>query len=114
MSEPTALTIISFSIMLAVLIISEKVRVNRVEVAVCQIVQELNKEEAYDPFTAVELPLVKDGFSRVGYRNFRCNAVEILSQQHIVKRTGTGKLYLKFRLRDERLQKVLGACDRAA
>jgi hypothetical protein len=112
MSEPTVLTIISFSIMVAVLVISEKVRANRVEAAVCQIVQELNKEEAYNPFTAVELPLVTDGFSRVGYRSFRCNAVEILSQQHIVKRTGTGKLYLKMPLKDERLQEVLGACNR--
>jgi hypothetical protein len=113
MSEPSALTIASFVILIATFVITEKVKGIRVGEAVCQIVQELNEAEAYDPFTAVELPSARIDFFRVGFRNFRPSAVDILTQRHIVARTGTGKLYLKMRAQDERVQRILGACAMA-
>jgi|PlaIllAssembly_1097288.scaffolds.fasta_scaffold319638_2 hypothetical protein len=110
MSEATTLTIICFLILMAIHMITEKVRVNRVREAVCQVLQELNQKEAYDPFTAVDLPLVDIRFLRLGYRDFRSNAVDILTRQHIVTTTGRGKLYLKLRSTDERLKRMSGTC----
>jgi hypothetical protein len=100
MSEPAILTIVCFVILSATLIISEKVRVSRVEEAACQIVQELRQVGAYDLFSAIELPQARGVRPRVGYRNFWPDAVPILVQQSIVRRTGAGKLYLRKRLGD--------------
>jgi hypothetical protein len=111
MSEAAALTLVSFIILLATRIVTQKVTVFRISETICRIVHELDQNQAYDLFTAVDLPQVQNGFTRVGYRNFRSSAVEILTQQGVVKKTGSGKLYLRSRLEDERVQRNLRACD---
>jgi hypothetical protein len=111
MSEPAILTIVCFVIVLATLIISEKVKVSRVEEAACQIVQELRKVGAYDLFSAIELPQARGARPRVGYRNFWSDAVPILVQQSIVRRTGAGKLYLRKRLGDDAACGLLSCCS---
>jgi hypothetical protein len=112
MSEPAVLTLISFVITVASFLVAEKASARRLEEAVCQIVQELEKEEAFDPFTAVELNAARIG-SRHMVRNFRPRAVEVLTRRHVVHRTGVGKLYLKVRLNDDRLRQIAGACASA-
>jgi hypothetical protein len=110
MSESAIVTIVCFIILLATLIISEKVRGNRVKKAVCLIVQELNKAGAHDLFTAVELPQLRMAFLHWGYRSSWSSAVEILSRQNAVRKTGSGKLFLRMRSKDERLQQLLETC----
>jgi len=110
MSEPSTLTLIGFIIMLAAHIIMKKVTVYHTYEAVCHVLQELDQNETYDPFTAVELPQAGKSFSHMDYRNFPPNAVKFLTKQGIVRKTGAGKLYFKYRLKDERVQKNLWTC----
>ena len=97
MSEPTELIVVSLIFLLCVYIPSHIVRVYRLRRAVREIVQELDENEAYGPIMAVELSQLRLVFTRVGHMLFLPNALEVLTQQGIVKRTGTGKYYLEAR-----------------
>ncbi|MCU0602424.1 MAG: hypothetical protein MUC33_07165 [Desulfobacterales bacterium] len=110
MSEPAVLTLISVVITVASVLVAEKVSARRLEETVCQIVQELEKEEAFDPFTAVELPAARIGFQLMFGRSSRPQALEMLTRRYVVRRTGAGKLYLKLRLNDDRVRRMAGAC----
>jgi hypothetical protein len=58
------------------------------------IIQDLERREAFDPDSAVELPFANANRFRVGLRDYRPKALESLVQGHIVGRTQDGKCYL--------------------
>jgi hypothetical protein len=60
----------------------------------CQFVQNLERQEAFDPGSAVELPYAKANYFRIGLRDYRPKALESLIRGAIVGRTEDGKYYL--------------------
>lgn len=62
-----------------------------------RIIKDLERQEAYDPGSAVELPFTKANYFRIGLRDYRPKALESLIQGAIVGRTEDGKHYLKER-----------------
>jgi hypothetical protein len=98
MSEPLTLTLISFVITLGSRVIARIVTASRIEEAARQVLRELDLNDAYNPFTAVDLHLDPRRRVRLVYRNFRPRAVDILTRDGVLKKTGTGKFYLRKRL----------------
>jgi len=58
------------------------------------IIQDLERREALDSASAVELPYAKTHYFRIGLRDYRPKALESLVQGGIVGRTENGKYYL--------------------
>jgi hypothetical protein len=57
------------------------------------IIQDLEKREAFDPGSAVELPYAKPHYLRIGLRDYRPKALASLVQGGIVVKTKNGKYY---------------------
>ena len=104
MSEPMTLTLISFIIAMATLVTGRKVMAARVQQAAREVLVELERNEAYGPFTAVDLGVDRVRPLRAWCRGFRPTAVDILAREGILKRTGAGKFYIRRRV-DGRLLK---------
>jgi hypothetical protein len=104
MSEPMTLTVISYLIAMATLVAGRKVTSARVQQAARDVIVELERLEAYGPFTAVDLGVDRLRPLRVWCRGFRPTAVDILAREGILKRTGAGKFYIRKRV-DGRLLK---------
>jgi hypothetical protein len=104
MSEPATLTVISFLIVMATLVTGRRVMAARIQQAARDVMLELERNEAYDPFTAIELGVDRVRPRRIWCRSFRPTAVDILAREGILKRTGAGKFYIRRRV-DGRLLK---------
>jgi hypothetical protein len=62
------------------------------------IIKDLERQEAFDPGSAAELPYAKQHYFRIGMRDYRPKALESLIQGGIIGRTESGKYYLKERI----------------
>jgi hypothetical protein len=102
MSE-TAQMILSIVALMAVYILSQLIVGYRISRAARVIIHDLDRQQAYDPITAVELPYAKRRFLRIGLRDFRPNAVEALIEVKVLSRTHAGKFYLKRRIETLRM-----------
>jgi hypothetical protein len=69
----------------------------RVKHACGRTIKDLERQQAFDEKSAVELPYAKSQFLRIGLRDFRPKAVESLIQGGIVGVTEEGKYFLKKR-----------------
>ena len=98
MSEPMTLTLISFVIAMATLVAGRRVMAARIQQAARDVLVELERNEAYGPFTAVDLGVERVRALPMGYRSFRPTAVDILAREGILKRTGAGKVYIRRRV----------------
>lgn len=72
----------------------------RIKGACTKTIKDLERQQAFDEKSAVELPYAKSQFLRIGLRDFRPKAVESLLQGGIVGVTGEGKYFLKKRTYD--------------
>ena len=70
---------------------------NRIRRTATLIMQDLERREAFDPGSAVDLPYAKPQYFRFGLRDYRPKALESLGQAGIIEKTETGKYYLKER-----------------
>jgi hypothetical protein len=66
----------------------------RIRNTAIRIIKDLERQEAFDPGFAVELPYAKANYFRIGLRDYRPKALESLIQGGIVGRTEDGKYYL--------------------
>ena len=62
------------------------------------IMQDLERREAFDPGSAVDLPYAKPQYFRFGLRDYRPKALQSLVQGGIIGKTETNKYYLKERV----------------
>ena len=58
------------------------------------IIKDLERREAFDPTTGVELPYAKPHYFRFGMRDYRPKALEALVQGGIVGKAENGRYYL--------------------
>jgi hypothetical protein len=72
----------------------------RIKSACAKTIKDLERQQAFDEKSAVELPYAKSQFLRIGLRDFRPKALESLLQGGIVEITGEGKYFLKKRSYD--------------
>ena len=92
---PEFVQIISGLLFLMVVYILTRIGVaRRIRHTAIRIIQDLERREAFDPNSAVELPFAKANRLRIGLRDYRPKALESLIQGHIVGRTQDGKCYL--------------------
>ena len=70
---------------------------NRIRRTATLIMQDLERREAFDPRSAVDLPYAKPQHFRFGLRDYRPKALESLLQGGIIGKTETDKYYLKER-----------------
>ena len=67
---------------------------HRIRRAATLIMQDLERREAFDPGSAVDLPYAKTQYFRFGLRDYRPKAMESLIQSGIIGKTETDKYYL--------------------
>ena len=58
------------------------------------IIRDLERQQAFDPFTAVDLPCAKHNPLRIGMRNYYAKAIEYMVNEGVVGKTGAGTYYL--------------------
>jgi len=61
------------------------------------IIRDLQRHEAVDPITAVDLPYTKQNPLRIGMRNYYAKAIEYMVNEGVAGKTGSGKYYLQVR-----------------
>ena len=67
---------------------------NRIRRTATLIMRDLERQEAFDPGSAVDLPYAKPQYFRFGLRDYRPKALESLMQSGIIGKTETDKCYL--------------------
>jgi len=75
----------------------------RVKRACLYIVKDLERRNALDHASAVELPYAKSEFFRMGLRDFRPKAVQGLVENGVLGMTEQGRFFLRKRLTDLQL-----------
>ena len=58
------------------------------------VIRDLERQEAFDPGSAVDLPYAKPQYFRFGLRDYRPKALESLIQAGVIGKTETDKYYL--------------------
>ena len=76
----------------------------RIKGACSAVIKDLERRNAFDEASAVELPYAKKNYFHIGLRDFRPKAVQSLLEGGVVGRTESGKFYLKVRPADLRIQ----------
>jgi len=95
---PELVQIILGIIFLAVVYILTRYGIaNRIRRTATLIMQDLERREAFDPGSAVDLPYGKPQYFRFGLRDYRPKALESLVQAGTIGKTETDKYYLKER-----------------
>ena len=87
--------IIGIILLAGAFILSRVVMGWRIRRACQQILKDLQGKDAFDPFTAVELPYARTRIFNIGLRDFRPKALVYLIQHEVVGLTESGKYYLK-------------------
>ena len=67
---------------------------NRIRRTATLIMRDLERQEAFDPGSAVELPYAKPQYFRFGLRDYRPKALDSLIQAGVIGKTETDKYYL--------------------
>ncbi|MBW2077484.1 MAG: hypothetical protein JRI71_08030 [Deltaproteobacteria bacterium] len=67
---------------------------HRIRRAATLVIKDLETRKAFDSGSAAQLPYAKQGYFRIGLRDYRPKALESLVQGGIVRRTENGKYYL--------------------
>lgn len=61
------------------------------------IIRDLQKHQALDPITAVELPYARHNPLRIGMRNYYAKAMEFMVNEGVVGKTTAEKYYLRIK-----------------
>jgi hypothetical protein len=96
MSE-TGRTLLLICVLIAVYIVTRKVHAWRIKRTYILIIKDLEREEAFDPVSAVELPYVRASLFRVGIRDYLPKSLEYLVASHVVGMTDNRKYFLNKR-----------------
>jgi len=96
MSE-TFQIVLGFLFLVAVFVLTRYIIVWKLRRASGYIVRDLEKQEALDPVTAVDLPYTKQDLLRIGMRNYHAKAIEFMVSEGVVGKTEGGKYYLRVR-----------------
>ena len=67
---------------------------HRIRHTAALVMQDLERQEAFDPGSAVDLPYAKPQYFRFGLRDYRPKALDSLIQAGIIEKTETDKYYL--------------------
>ena len=67
---------------------------HRIRHTAALVMQDLERQEAFDPGSAVDLPYAKPQYFRFGLRDYRPKALDSLIQAGIIEKTETEKYYL--------------------
>jgi hypothetical protein len=67
------------------------------------VVKDLERRNALDPASAVELPYAKKSYFHIGLRDFRPKAVQSLLEGGVVAKTADEKYYLRVKPQDIQL-----------
>ena len=94
MSE-TGRTLFAICILIGVYILTRKFHAWRMRQTYLSIVKDLEKNEALDPSSTIELPYAKKGMFRIGMRDYRPKAIQYMIANNIIGMTDRGKYYLK-------------------
>jgi hypothetical protein len=93
----TAQIIIGVLVLIGVYMLTRRVNAWRIKRAFVVIIKDLERQNAFDASSAVNLPYAKAAFFRLGIRDFRPKALEYLVSGEIVGVTEGGQYYLKRR-----------------
>jgi len=94
MSEPVQI-VLSLLILVGVFVITRYIVALRMKRASGLIIRDLEKQRAFDPVTAVDLPYTKQDLLRIGMRNYHAKAVQYMVSEGVVGKTQGGKYYLR-------------------
>jgi hypothetical protein len=94
MFKTTAQIIIGIVFLIILFIINQKVVAWRIKRSCGGIIDDLQKQRAVDPISAVELAYANKKIFRFGLRDFRTDALKYLVSGNIVGTTNKGKYYL--------------------
>ena len=94
MSE-TGQIIVAICLLIVVYMLTRKISAWRIKRATLSIIEDLKKNEAFAPSSAIALPYVKVDILRVGLRDFRPKGLQLLLASGIVGVTEEGKYFLK-------------------
>ena len=67
---------------------------HRIRHTAALVMQDLERQEAFDPGSAVDQPYAKPQYFRFGLRDYRPKALDSLIQAGIIEKTETEKYYL--------------------
>ena len=87
--------VIGIILLVGVFLFSRVVMGWRIRRACQYILKDLQARDAFDPFSAVELPYAKIRYINIGLRDFRPKALQYLLQHDVVGLTEKGRYYLK-------------------
>lgn len=93
----TAEIIIGIGILLGVITLTRRFHAWKIKRAMIFIIEDLKKQNAYTPESAIDLPYIKRSAMKLGMRDHRPMAMDHLAFENIVGITAEGKYYLKNR-----------------
>lgn len=76
----------------------------RIKSAGNAVIKDLERRNAFDAASAVELPYAKRNYFQIGLRDFRPKAVQSLLEGGVVGKTADERFYLKMRPADLNIQ----------
>lgn len=94
MSE-TMQIIVAICLLIAVYMLTRKISAWRMKRAYLSIIEDFKRNEALDESSAITIPYARDSIFRVGVRDFRPKALQLLVASGIVGVTEAGKYYMK-------------------
>jgi hypothetical protein len=94
MSE-TVQIVLGFIFLVAVFALTRYLIALKLKRASALIIRDLEKQQAFDPITAVDLPYTKQDLLRIGMRNYHAKAIEYMLSEGVVGKTESGKYYLR-------------------
>jgi hypothetical protein len=94
MSEPVQI-VLGILILAGIFVLTRYVVAWQIKRATGRIIGDLQRHEAVDPITAVDLPYAKQDPLRIGMRNYYAKAIEFMLSEGVVGKTGSGKFYLQ-------------------
>ncbi|MBI5252753.1 MAG: hypothetical protein HY912_24925 [Desulfomonile tiedjei] len=100
MSE-TAQILLGFIFLIGCFVLTRYIVTWQIKRATGLIIRDLEKQEAFDPLTAVDLPYTKQNPLRMGMRNYYAKSMEYMVNEGVVGKTGSGKYYLRVRRTEE-------------
>ena len=87
--------ILGIGLLIAVYLLTRKINLWQVKRAYLFIIEDLEKNEAMDPLSAVPLSYARVSILRAGIKDYRPKALEFLVANDVVARTEDGKYYLR-------------------
>jgi hypothetical protein len=94
MSEPVQI-ILGLLFLAGIFVLTRYLVAWQIKRATGRIIEDLQKQEAVDPITAVDLPYAKQNPMRIGMRNYYVKAIEFMESDGVVGKTGSGKFFLR-------------------